>query len=175
MHTFTGSDQVGDVVARFPKAAEVFKRHRIDFCCGGGRTIHDAAQASGLNEDRILQELSDLYAENANLNEQNVNWANESMGALVDHIVNVHHAYLNTTLPVLGELTTKILRVHGANHGELASVHRLFHSLKMEFEQHLIKEETVVFPKIVEFENQKSDASLEVKNIYTLTLFHANI
>jgi len=48
----------------------------------------------------------------------------------------------------LSELTTKILRVHGSNHESLFRVHKLFHSLKAELEQHLIKEEEILFPVI---------------------------
>ncbi len=161
MNLFTANDQVGDVVARFPKADDIFKRYQIDFCCGGNRPLHTAIQELALNEEQIIQELNDLYNASVTVEEHDINWNDESLNNLISHIVNFHHAYLNTTLPVLGELTTKILRVHGANHKELAEVHRLFHSLKMEFEQHLIKEETLVFPRIEEFEIGKSRLALE--------------
>jgi len=59
---------------------------------------------------------------------------------------------LRKTLPRLSELTTKILRVHGSNHESLFRVHKLFHSLKAELEQHLIKEEEILFPVIREYD-----------------------
>lgn len=64
-------------------------------------------------------------------------------------------------LPRTSELTTTILRVHSQNHQELAQVHKLFHSLKTELEQHLVKEEVVLFPVIKEFEVNPSDENLD--------------
>jgi regulator of cell morphogenesis and NO signaling len=83
-------------------------------------------------------------------------WNLAPFGQLIDHIINTHHAFLVKNLPRLSELTAKILRVHGAGYQELSKVYRLFHSLKMELEQHLIKEEEVVFPLIKEFEKAPS-------------------
>jgi len=68
-------------------------------------------------------------------------------------------------LPRLSELTKKILRAHRENHGEvLKKVHRLFSTLKMELEEHLIKEEEEIFPLIKEYSEQEND----IKNKETL-------
>jgi len=67
---------------------------------------------------------------------------------------------LRKTLPRLSELTTKILRVHGSNHESLFRVHKLFHSLKAELEQHLIKEEEILFPVIREYDANPSSELL---------------
>lgn len=37
MKYFSSVEKIGDMVARFPKASDVFKRYNIDFCCGGNR------------------------------------------------------------------------------------------------------------------------------------------
>lgn len=50
--------------------------------------------------------------------------------------------------------------MHGAKHSELAKVHKLLHSLKMELEQHLIKEEEIVFPLIQEYERTGNNETL---------------
>ena len=71
---------------------------------------------------------------------------------LIDYVIHKHHRYLNEELPQLSPYVTKVLRVHGANQPHLAQIHKLFHELKMELEQHLIKEETEDFPLILEFE-----------------------
>jgi regulator of cell morphogenesis and NO signaling len=80
---------------------------------------------------------------------------------LIDHIVATHHSYLNRALPELSDLTTTILRVHGQKHPDLFRVHKLFHNLKLELEQHLIKEETLLFPMIKEYETGRSEAHLK--------------
>lgn len=151
---FTASDKLGDIVIKLPKVSEVFKRYNIDFCCGGQRPLAAAVQEQNLNESEILAALNKAYQEAESVKQDaNIDWWQESLSDLIDHIVNTHHAYLNQELPRLSENVTKILRVHGVHHGTvLSKVHKLFHSLKMELEQHLIKEEEILFPLIKEFE-----------------------
>lgn len=156
-HVFQATDQIGAIVAALPKAGEVFSRHQIDFCCGGQRQLSAALAEQGLEPEPLLAELDQAFAEAEELKQPGKDWRVASLRDLLDHIVNTHHAYLNTSLPELGQLTTTILRVHGQNHRELAKVHRLFHTLKLDLEQHLITEEEEVFPLIREYEQSGSE------------------
>lgn len=72
----------------------------------------------------------------------------ESMSPLVlsTYIEDTHHGYLRKALPKTAELLNVILRVHGKNHPELFEVYSLFGQLKTDLEQHLLKEETMLFP-----------------------------
>jgi regulator of cell morphogenesis and NO signaling len=159
--TFSVNDRLGDIVAQLPKAGDVFKENQIDFCCGGNRQLCEVAKEQGVDPDGLVTELNELFETVKDNMQQDVDWTKAPLDEFVDHIVNKHHAYLQTTLPALGELTTKILRVHGPNHGELSKVHRYFHQLKMEFEEHMIKEETLVFPKILEYSRTHSPELLD--------------
>ncbi|MEB8626308.1 DUF542 domain-containing protein, partial [Bacillus cereus] len=38
-HTFTETSIVGEIVTQFPKASDLFKSYRIDFCCGGNKPM----------------------------------------------------------------------------------------------------------------------------------------
>jgi regulator of cell morphogenesis and NO signaling len=93
-----------------------------------------------------------------------VDWTQASLTELVDHIVNTHHAYLKRELPLLSELTTTILRVHGPNHGELFQVHKLFHTFKMDMEQHMMKEEDRGFKLMKEYEQNPAGQIELLKN-----------
>jgi len=48
---------VNDVIQRYPKTIGVFNRFQIDACCGGARTIEEAASADGADLDKLLGEL----------------------------------------------------------------------------------------------------------------------
>jgi len=96
----------------------------------------------------------------AELQGKEVDWQTAPLGELVDYIVDTHHSYLNRELPRLSELTMAILRAHGSSHQELSNVHKLFHSLKTELEQHMIKEEDVVFPLVKDYEEEGSTMAL---------------
>ncbi len=150
---FHGTDKLGDIVARFPKAAEIFKENRIDFCCGGQRPLSEALKELKLDESELLGKLEESYKKVKGKEIASVDWRESGYGEMVDHILNTHHAFLRQGLPALSELVTTILRAHGAAHGDVLSrVHRLFHTLKMDLEQHMITEEEVFFPLIKKYE-----------------------
>src|SRR5690606_17329065 len=138
---FTGSETVGEIVAAFPGAGNLMKKHKIAFCCGGYRPLSEDLRHKGIDEKKILEK-----------QQQNVDWRNAPLCDLIDHIVQKHHAYLLEELPLLSQFVTKIFRVHGGAHPELARLHRLFHQLKTDLEQHLVEEEETVFPLIKEAE-----------------------
>lgn len=160
---FTGIQAVGQIVVEFPQAAEIFKKYRIDFCCGGDKLLSVAATKLNLNEDVVLKQLNQAYSimEKQKKQGEEVDWRQQSLTQLIDHIVNTHHLYLQKEMTQISELVTKILRVHGENHSELAKVHKLFHTLKMELEQHLITEEEILFPLIKEYEQSPSRQLLD--------------
>jgi regulator of cell morphogenesis and NO signaling len=145
---FTGSDAIGAIVAAYPGASNLFKAHKIDFCCGGNRKLSEVLQEQGEDEEAFIARLNQMYEETQANRQRYKDWRQAPSDELIDHIVNTHHAYLNSELPLLSEFVTKILRVHGAKHAELAQLHKVFHQIKMELEQHLIAEEETVFPLI---------------------------
>lgn len=160
---FTKTQAVGQIVAEFPQAAELFKKFGIDFCCGGDKSLITAVKELNLNENSILDQLNQEYAAMANQHSEigEIDWREQSLTHLIDHIVNTHHLYLQREMPQISDYVTKILRVHGIAHSELAKVHKLFHLLKLELEQHLITEEEILFPLIKEYEKNPTDQMLE--------------
>ncbi|MFI8708984.1 iron-sulfur cluster repair di-iron protein [Bacillus sp. NPDC077411] len=156
-HVFTETSVIGDIVTKFPKASDLFKSYRIDFCCGGNRPLIDAIRERNLSVEEVITNLNTLYYETKVLNEAKIDWTIASYSELIDYIVNKHHRYLNEELPQLSPYVTKVLRVHGSAQPHLAKIHKLFHELKTELEQHIIKEETEDFPLILAFEQNPTD------------------
>jgi regulator of cell morphogenesis and NO signaling len=161
---FTSSEKIGDIVARFPDAGKIFTNLGIDFCCGGFRQLSEAIKEQGLDEKMVLGKLEESYQKTLADEQKYVDWREAPANKLIDHILNTHHVFMHRELPQLSDLTTTILRVHGASHGEvLTKVHRLFHNLKMEIDQHLIKEEAIVFPLIRDYvENSVSSQLIRI-------------
>ena len=143
-----------------PRAGEVFKKYKIDFCCGGHRPLSEAVQEKNLDGQEILSKLEEAQHTVAEIQGKNIDWRTAPLTDLVDYIVDTHHSFLNRELPRLSELTTAILRAHGTSHQELSRVHKLFHGLKTELEQHMIKEEEVLFPLVKDYELDKTMMSL---------------
>jgi regulator of cell morphogenesis and NO signaling len=144
-----------------PRAGEILKQYKIDYCCGGHRLLSEAVEEKQLNGKEILSKLEEAqHAAVAQTQGKNIDWRTAPLTELVDYIIDTHHSFLNRELPRLSELTTAILRAHGLSHQELSRVHKLFHGLKTELEQHMIKEEEVLFPLVKDYDKTKSMMAL---------------
>ena len=163
---FNAQSIIGEIVTKFPKASDLFKAYRIDFCCGGNRPLQEALDERNLSEEEVVGKLNQLYIEMKLLNEKEIDWNVASYSELIDHIISKHHRYLNEELPQLSPYVTKVLRVHGSEHKHLAKVHSLFNQLKAELEQHTIKEEAESFPFILQYVQNPTPENLEqVRNM----------
>lgn len=153
MSLFTSTQSIGEIVSIMPKASEVFKKYGIDFCCGGHRLLTEAIKEQSLNETEVLNKLELAYEESKKFTQAGIDFRKMSPTDLIDYIVDKHHVYLKRALPEISDLATKILRAHGQTHGDvLFKVHKLYHNLKTELDQHLIKEEEMLFPMIKEYD-----------------------
>ncbi|WP_432402715.1 iron-sulfur cluster repair di-iron protein [Wukongibacter sp. M2B1] len=164
---FNSQQKIGEIAAIFPKATDIFMEYNIDFCCGGDRLLTDALKEQGINEEEILEKINMTYEEFINKDDNSVDWRTASMTDLIEYIVQKHHTFMKNELPVTINLLNKILKVHYIDHGEtLSSLHKLFSSLKAEIEEHLINEEELLFPAILEYEKEPSIDLLEkAKNV----------
>lgn len=139
---------VGGFAASVPDALPVFHKLGIDFCCGGKRPLREALAEKGLDEDRFTEMVEAEQQSRKRREEQaeQADYTKMSPAVLTAYIEDTHHDYLRQTLPQIGELLLAVLRAHGQNHRELFEVYRLFGSLKADLEQHLVKEEALLFP-----------------------------
>ncbi len=55
MNRFNSSQSVGEIVSIMPQASEIFKKYKIDFCCGGNRQLSAVLSDLSLNEDNLLR------------------------------------------------------------------------------------------------------------------------
>lgn len=136
---------IGNIVARDLRTARIFKKHGIDFCCGGKKSLEQVCQAKNIDPDLLEQEILSVTED---LPIQGSNATNWSMDFLVDYILNVHHAFIRERTPDLLFWSQKVSRVHGEKHPELILVDELFSALSDELEMHMFKEEQILFPYV---------------------------
>ncbi|MBU8908013.1 iron-sulfur cluster repair di-iron protein [Desertibacillus haloalkaliphilus] len=160
-HRFERMTNVSDIVTKVPQASDLFKKHRIDFCCGGNRPLAEAIEERNLNEEEILEQLDKLYDETFAENQTKTDWTTAPYSNIINHVVKKHHGYLTQELTPLSQFVTKVYRVHGGDRPELADVHQLFFQLKDELLEHLQKEEEAVFPLIKDYEVNPTPEKLE--------------
>ena len=140
---------VRDLAVEIPGATRVFENLGIDYCCGGKRSLADACAAVGISLDDVEKSL-----ETANTWQlDRPNFLTGSLGELIDHIVEKHHAFTRTEIARLNALLDKVCSVHGNNHPELEKIRSLFQALGVELEPHMMKEERILFPFIIGMED----------------------
>jgi regulator of cell morphogenesis and NO signaling len=134
---------VGDLVASDFRRAGILERHGIDFCCGGRRSLGEACRLAAADPEAVLRDLRDLPPGDSE--DDVADWPIEQ---LIDHIESKHHSYVRAAMPRIAAYLTKLVAVHGARHPELSLLESTFRHLRADFEQHLVKEEEILFPYI---------------------------
>jgi regulator of cell morphogenesis and NO signaling len=137
---------VRDLVNEKPSRVQVFEQCGIDFCCEGQRTLAAACRRVGANVDYVCRQLETLDRQ-ADCSDP-CDWTCCALSALMDEIVDQHHAYLRAELPRLETLFRRVIAAHGAAHPELRNVHSIFRALASQLYGHMLKEERVLFPII---------------------------
>jgi regulator of cell morphogenesis and NO signaling len=141
------SMKVGDIVAKYFRSTEIFKKAGIDFCCGGYETLADACTDKNIDIEPIEQELTELALIESDPAYSFSEWP---LDVLCDHIVNEHHKKTMELLPQITFYTQKIAEVHGSHHPELIEIADLFTKVNTELTRHINNEEKVLFPALKE-------------------------
>ena len=140
----TTTQTLADLALSHPAASRVFRLHRLDFCCGGKRSIVDACEQRGLDADAILREIQ------ANDDrESNVDWREQPLSQLVEHILANFHEAHRRELPDLIELARKVERVHADKESVPAGLAEHLVAMRFALEIHMQKEEQILFPAIL--------------------------
>ena len=136
---------VGSIVADDFRAAAVFERHGIDFCCGGQRPVIEACRERGVDAAALARELETALAQ-AGPDAPRFNaW---DLDVLTGYIVANHHGYVRHAIDTLRAHTRKVADVHGDNHPEVRLIADRFETLAAELISHMYIEEQVLFPYI---------------------------
>jgi regulator of cell morphogenesis and NO signaling len=147
---------LSDIVNDDLRAASVFERFGLDYCCHGRQTLDDAARARGIAATDVVHALDALGAPTGE-SELPQGW--DDLGVLVKHIVDQHHRYVRTTIPAVTAMLNKLVTRHGDHHPELAQVRLTFSQLAEELLAHLDKEEILLFPYVTELAEAKRTGS----------------
>lgn len=146
MNAIDPQQTLGVLVAERPVLAEALEGLRLDYCCGGSRTLAEACHRRGLDPDTIAIVLEDLGDVAAVRGPVPHDLRGLTLSELCDHIVTAHHDRLRGVLPRIEDLLATVVRVHGREHAELHDLRRLFALLAHDLCEHLASEEASVFP-----------------------------
>ncbi|CAH2600025.1 Iron-sulfur cluster repair protein YtfE [Rhodovastum atsumiense] len=131
---------LAEIASHLPGATAVFRRHRLDFCCGGQVPLGEAAAAKGLDVAGLEAELDTMIARGS------PGQGALDTEALIALIETRFHAGHRRDLPELLRLAKRVEAVHGAHPLAPRGIAALLQRLADELEAHMQKEEQVLFP-----------------------------
>ena len=158
--TITADRTVGELAVEHPLATRVFARHRIDFCCGGGKPLSEACAARNLDTEVILAEIQQELTRNDVTTQR---WDEAPLKDLIEFILFNFHRPLDEELPRIEAMAQKVLNVHREKaEAMLTDLFSTFQGLKAELEQHMAKEEQILFPMIVQGQGAMAGGPISV-------------
>lgn len=133
------SQSLGQIAVGLPGATAVFRRLKLDFCCGGQVSLAQAAAEKGLDAQAVLAELAGL--------QRSAEMPGETdPGALVDHILSRYHEVHRQQLPELVRMARRVEAVHREHPRVPAGLADLLEAMHAELLSHMEKEEQILFP-----------------------------
>ncbi|MCI0489797.1 MAG: iron-sulfur cluster repair di-iron protein [Blastocatellia bacterium] len=146
--TINTTKTVRDLALEMPRAATVFEDLRIDYCCGGGRSLSEACAAAGVSVQDVMRSLE--QAEQTR--EEIEDWQSKRLSELTSYIIDNHHVFTREELRRSSDMILKVCSAHARNHPELLRIQSMFIGLAGELTAHMLKEENVLFPYITALE-----------------------
>ncbi|MDZ7651675.1 MAG: DUF542 domain-containing protein [Burkholderiaceae bacterium] len=130
--------QVAEIAASLPGATQVFRAHKIDFCCGGQVPLAQAAAERGAPLPEIERALAQLDAGATD--------APQETEALIAHILSRFHETHRRELPELIRLAAKVEARHAEHPEAPHGLHVALEETAAALDEHMQKEEQVLFP-----------------------------
>lgn len=134
---------IGQIAVELPGATAIFRRHKLDFCCGGQVSLQRACADKGLDTATVLAELAGLRRDDSAPDERDA-------AALIEHILNRYHAVHREQMPELIRMARRVEAVHRDHPAVPAGLADLLASMEAELLSHMAKEEQVLFPAMAQ-------------------------
>lgn len=131
---------IGQIAVQLPGATAVFRRLKLDFCCGGQVSLAQAAADRGLDAEAVLAELAQLQRGDA------LPQAGASANALIDLIIARYHEVHRAQLPELVRMARRVEAVHRSHPAVPTGLADALEAMHVELLEHMGKEEAVLFP-----------------------------
>ncbi len=131
---------LGDIARTLPGATAVFRRHKLDFCCGGEVALAEAAAAKGLPLAGLEDELNVVVAASGTAEPP------LPTDELIDHIETRYHAVHRRELSELVRLARRVEAVHKDKPEVPRGLADLLTRIAQELDSHMQKEEVILFP-----------------------------
>ena len=149
---------LGSLACEIPGATRVFHAFNLDFCCGGHKSLREAAALRGIEPEEVAAELDSLQARGGT----QLDWRTEPSARLIEHILKRYHARHREQLPELIRLACRVEQVHGSRADCPNGLTDLLREMQQELESHMLKEEQILVPMLLSGYARQASAPISV-------------
>ena len=132
---------IGQIAVALPGATAIFRRLKLDFCCGGQISLRQAALDKQIDLSTLVQEL-------AALDRSDDAPPAGTSPELIDHILERYHAVHREQLPELIRMARRVEAVHRDHPAVPTGLADLLEQAQVELLDHMEKEEQIIFPNL---------------------------
>ncbi len=150
---------VGKIAVEVKGAIPFMEELKLDYCCGGRRSLKEACELAGVPVKETLDLLGKIQAR-SNPDTVFMDWTNRPLVEFLDYIVEKHHVYTRTQTSRLLGLAEKVVKVHGEKHPELLELRDKVGEMGRELDGHMAKEEQVVFAFLRRLEEEREAGNI---------------
>lgn len=133
------TQSLGSLAVQIPGATAVFRKLKLDFCCGGQQSLEKACTDKQLDLDTVLGEIRALQTQQAMP-------AAPSASELIDHILQRYHEVHRQQLPELIRMARRVEAVHRDHPQVPQGLADHLETMEQELLAHMAKEEQILFP-----------------------------
>ena len=130
---------IGHIAVQLPGATAIFRRLKLDFCCGGEVSLAHAASEKDLDVVAVMRDLAAIQRSDAPVE-------HNSPDALIDHILERYHDVHREQLPELIRMARRVEAVHRDHPQVPAGLTALLEVAEQDLLSHMMKEENILFP-----------------------------
>lgn len=131
---------VGQIARKFPAAIAVFEEFDIDYACSGGKSVVEAARASGWDPKSVVDALEAAAAEGPDVE--------PALSELVHTIITEHHRFEATRFKELAARFEPPLMANVV----AARIRTILLELSTSVSEHMLREQRNLFPRIEELD-----------------------
>jgi regulator of cell morphogenesis and NO signaling len=137
----SATQSIREILSSQPGAAAILQRFDIDPYARADESLVETCTDLQLSIEQVLEKLEERADPTA-----------FTPSRLIQHIVRIHHRNVRQRLPQLLELAHSAAQEHHDRFKELEQVEVLLQELHLELQEHVRKEEGVLFPYIAQMD-----------------------
>ncbi|MFN8340641.1 MAG: hemerythrin domain-containing protein [Cyclobacteriaceae bacterium] len=136
---------ISSLALEHPGLIDVFRKFRINYASQGKLTFNEACRRAGADEISVLIAMQEAANNEMQVPLRTQDWSLELIHVF---IVQNHHRYVRRAGPELVQALTDLELLHTIHHADLASVRLELERFLTALEEHMRREELVIFPAI---------------------------